>query len=165
MKLILTSIALCCQLLSATDTDIQLNKDLSEAIYETVDLVYANTGQLRKGSLYMPVSKEPEIEMVLTVDSIDASKSKFTLLGIQYAGQSRTYNTTNRILTLFVDRQGHISINDRSEMLLTKKEILEKQKVILQFVEEYKKQLKPKVENYQKELDSQRDKFMRLDLK
>lgn len=165
MKRILTSVALCCQLLSATDTDIQLNKDLSEAIYETVDLVYANTGQLRKDSLYMPVSKEPEIEMVVSVDSIDATRSKFTLLGLQYAGHSRTYNTTNRILTLFVDRQGKISINDRSEMLLTKKEILDKQKVILQFVEEYKKQLKPKVENYQKELDSQRDKFMRLDLK
>ena len=42
---------------------------------------------------------------------------------------------------------------------------MDTQKVILQFVEEYKKQLKPKVENYQKELDSQRDKFMRLDLK
>lgn len=163
MKRILTGIALCFQLLNAEN--IELNKDLADNIYETIDMVYANTNQLRKTSLYLYVSKNPDIEMVITADSSDPKRSKFTLLSMKYSGNSRRISTTDRILTLVIDRNGQISINENIEVLLTKKEILEKQNLIFQLVSNYKSQLKEKVEYDQKELDIQKDKFMKMNLK
>ena len=143
--------------LVANSIEIKLDENLSSEIFETIDLVYKNTDEMRYNSLYIESILYPEYELTFTVDSKN-TESDYTMMFLR---KVNARVADKNIFRLYIDRNKNILIlQDYS--LLTKEEILLKQYTILKIVREYKEELNRKYKIKLNKIDNSKRNFIEL---
>lgn len=131
---------------------ISFNPSLSKELFETIELFYDSPEEIRKFSFYMDVSENKDYEISFLPDTLDSSKSKYTLFSLRYNNTNLSYSKS-KLFVLRIDKNKNITIVHPDINILNKSEILSKQDLILKFILETKLYLikKQNIKNHQKE--------------
>lgn len=115
---------------------ITLGKQLTNTIYETVDLAYMSTDEIYRSSYYY---ENDEYEVVVMLDSRDVERSNYTLIFIRPVNSKLS---DDNLITLRINRDGKMYIV--GDMLLNENEILMKQDYINKLINECKLDMQAK---------------------
>lgn len=137
---------------------VNFSAEVNKEIYETVELVYRNTNEMRKSSLYVDVSEDKDYELAFMVDSRDVTRSDFTIMSLRQLTSS-TYN--NRLFVIRIDRDKKMYLIGEDN-LLTVEDIIKKQSTILGFIREFKAEIGRKLYSRNIKEDAISRKFMEL---
>lgn len=161
-KIFLILIVLINVLFAKVDFEtIKFNNELSNEIFETVDLVYLNTDEMKTSSLYILVSENKDYEVSFMVDRYEVEKSKYTLMSIRFINTNVSISKSTLFL-IKIERDKSITMIKDDNNILSKSEILDKQDVILNFVKEYKNELNKIYKIKQNKKNDLKNKFMSL---
>lgn len=157
MKLLLL-LVISINLFAFSQVPVNFSEEVKKEIYETVELVYKNTDEMRRTALYVEVSQDKDYEMSFMVDSRDVMRSEYTIMALKHL-TSNTYN--NRLFVIRIDRDKKMFLIGEDN-LLTVEEIVKKQSTILGFIKEFKDELNRKYYNRNVKEDAILRKFMEL---
>lgn len=139
----------------ADQVRVNFNKEVSFEIFNTVELIYKNTDDMRRYSLYIEV--EDEYEMSFMVDRKDARESEYTIMSLKHLNTS----LKDRLFVIRIDKDGKMYLIG-DDNLLTVDEIIKKQDAILRMLKAYHSEL---MIRYDKKIGKEnyiKDKFMKL---
>lgn len=162
MKILFTLILFVNFLFSYEKENIKFNDTLESAIFDTINLIYENPDVLRKSSLYIEVSQEPFLDLYFTVDYRERERSNYTLIGVKYNKSVKGHYSTDRLFVISIEKDNKFEIFDTENNLLSKKEILEKQDLILKFVLKYREELKNRIYFKNEDKNVLKNEFMKL---
>lgn len=131
---------------------ITLNKSLSNDIYDTVELVYKITDEMRRSSYYY---ENNDYEVVLLVDSRDVERSNYTVIFIRPVNSKLS---DDNLITLRIERNGKMYLV--GDMLLNEEEILMKQDFINKLINECKMDMQIKKDKKDSRENSIKKRFM-----
>lgn len=153
MKFLLT-ILLCLNVFAFDVKQIILNKQLTNTIYDTVDLAYASTDEMRRNYYYY---ENNDYEVVLLVDSrfVERSNHNYTVIFIRPVNSKLS---DDNLITIRIERNGQIYLV--GDMILNEEEILMKQDFINKLINECKTDMQSKKDKKDSRENSIKKRFM-----
>lgn len=134
---------------------VQFNKELSDQIYKTVELIYKSTDEMRRYSLYIEVAEEYELSFM--VDKKDVRESEYTIMSLKHLNSK----FGDRMFVIRIDRDAKMYLIG-DDNLLTVNDLMKKQDVILKFLQEYHDELSRRYDKKSNKVNVIIDKFMKL---
>lgn len=134
---------------------VQFNKELSDQIYKTVELIYMCTDEMRRYSLYIEVADEYELSFM--VDKKDVRVSEYTIMSLKHLNSK----FGDRMFVIRIDRDAKMYLIG-DDNLLTVDDLMKKQDVILKFLKEYHTELTRRYDIKSNKVNVIKDKFMKL---
>lgn len=152
MKFLLT-ILLCLNVFAFDVKQIILNKQLTNTIYDTVDLAYASTDEMRRNYYY----ENNDYKVVLLVDSrvVERSNHNYTVIFIRPVNSKLS---DDNLITIRIERNGQIYLV--GDMILNEEEILMKQDFINKLINECKTDMQSKKDKKDSRENSIKKRFM-----
>lgn len=152
MKFLLT-ILLCLNVFAFDVNQIILNKQLTNTIYDTVDLAYASTDEMRRNYYY----ENNDYKVVLLVDSrvVERSNHNYTVIFIRPVNSKLS---DDNLITIRIERNGQIYLV--GDMILNEEEILMKQDFINKLINECKTDMQSKKDKKDSRENSIKKRFM-----
>lgn len=152
MKFLLT-ILLCLNVFAFDVNQIILNKQLTNTIYDTVDLAYASTDEMRRNYYY----ENNDYKVVLLVDSrvVERSNHNYTVIFIRPVNSKLS---DDNLITIRIERNGQIYLV--GDMILNEEEILMKQDFINKLINECKTDMQYKKDKKDSRENSIKKRFM-----
>lgn len=153
MKFLLT-LLLCLNVFAFDVKQIILNKQLTNTIYDTVDLAYASTDEMRRNYYYY---ENNDYEVVLLVDSrvVERSNHNYTVIFIRPVNSKLS---DDNLITIRIERNGQIYLV--GDMILNEEEILMKQDFINKLINECKTDMQAKKDKKDSRENSIKKRFM-----
>lgn len=151
MKFLLT-IVLCLNVFAFDVNQIILGKQLTNTIYETVDLAYASTDEIYRSSYYY---ENNEYKVVVMLDSRDVERSNYTVIFIRPVNSKLS---DDNLMTIRIERNGQIYLV--GDMILNEEEILMKQDFINKLINECKTDMQSKKDEKDSRENSIKKRFM-----
>lgn len=138
-------------LFAFSQVPVNFSAEVNKEIYETVELVYKNVGDM---PMYkVEVSEDKDYEL-----AFDVTRSDFTIMILRQL-TSTTYN--NRLFVIRIDRDKKMYLIGEDN-LLTVEDIIKKQSTILGFIREFKAEIGRKLYSRNIKEDAISRKFMEL---
>ena len=157
MKLLIV-IMLSINLFAFSQVPVNFSAEVNNELFETVEMVYKNVGDMKRSAIYVEVSQDKDYEMSFMVDSKDVKKSEYTIMILRQL-TSTTYN--NRLFVIRIDRDKKMYLIGEDN-LMTVSDIMKKQSTILGFIKEVKMELDRKFYNRNVKEEAILRKFMEL---
>ena len=157
MKLLIV-IMLSINLFAFSQVPVNFSAEVNNELFETVEMVYKNVGDMKRSAIYVEVSQDKDYEMSFMVDSKDVKKSEYTIMILRQI-TSTTYN--NRLFVIRIDRDKKMYLIGEDN-LMTVSDIMKKQSTILGFIKEVKMELDRKFYNRNVKEEAILRKFMEL---
>ncbi len=151
MKFLLT-ILLCLNVFAFDVNQITLGKQLTNTIYETVDLAYMSTDEIYRSSYYY---ENNEYGVVVMLDSRDVERSNYTVIFIRPVNSKLS---DDNLITIRIERNGQIYLV--GDMILNENEILMKQDFINKLINECKTDMQSKKDKKDSRENSIKKRFM-----
>lgn len=134
---------------------VQFNKELSQEIYDTVELVYRSTEEMRRYSLYIEVADEYELSFM--VDKKNVRESEYTIMSLKHLNS----RFGDRMFVIRIDRDAKMYLIG-DDNLLTVDDLIKKQDTILKLLKEYHNELTRRYDIKSNKINVVKDKFMKL---
>lgn len=133
---------------------ITLGKQLTNTIYETVDLAYMSTDEMHRKSYHY---ENNDYEVVLLVDSrvVERSNHNYTVIFIRPVNSKLS---DDNLITIRIERNGQIYLV--GDMILNEEEILMKQDFINKLINECKTDMQSKKDKKDSRENSIKKRFM-----
>ncbi len=151
MKFLLT-ILLCLNVFAFDVNQITLGKQLTNTIYETVDLAYMSTDEIYRSSYYY---ENNEYEVVVMLDSRVVERSNYTVIFIRPVNSKLS---DDNLITIRIERNGQIYLV--GDMILNENEILMKQDFINKLINECKTDMQAKKDKKDSRENNIKKRFM-----